>query len=131
MDDETMYTGESVAFADEDAAIAEAARKLGEDYGTAGGSWVTDGNSTDETRRAIIQASEDGEFFEAIAPDMSGPLSGEWADGYTLGRLSDELGIDEESDEFPDLCTIFEDAYFQAFEDEAVRSARASLPDES
>jgi hypothetical protein len=106
------------------------AERLGREYGTDGGSWVVDGNTSTETLRAIIDASEEGEFYDRIVPELSGPLSGEFADGYTLGRLSDELGVDEESDEFGDLCSIFEDAYYQAFEDEAVRSARASMPDE-
>jgi hypothetical protein len=105
------------------------AHDIGRAQGWAAGSWVSDGNTSTATLRAIVDASEAGEFFGVIVPDMSGPLSGEYAGSYSIRDLSDDTGVDEGSDDFADLCTAYEDAYFVAFEDEAVRSARASLPE--
>lgn len=107
----------------------EQARNIGRDLGTAAGSWVVDGNTKNDQLRAVIQASEDGEFYDVIVPEVSGPLSGEWADGYSTYSLSQDLGIAEDDPRFDDLCTILEDAYFAALEDEAVRSAQAMLPE--
>ncbi len=106
-------------------AVEREAAELGRNYGTSAGSWVVDGNTSTETLRALLRMLDEGDpAFEVPAP-----LSGEWADGYTLGRLSDELGVDEGSDEFDDLCSTFEQAYYQAYTDEVERSALASLPE--
>jgi hypothetical protein len=116
---------------DSSTAAEREAESIGRELGTAAGSWVVDGNSSTETLRAVIRASEEGEFYTDIVPEASGPLSGEWADGYSLGRFSDDIGVDQDSDEFGDLCSILEEAYWSALEDEAVRSARGMLPDDT
>ncbi len=106
------------------------ASALGREHGTAAGSWVVDGNSSTETLRAVIRASEAGEFFESIAPELSGPLSGEWAGDPTPATLAEALEVSEESDDFGEICDAYEAGYFEAFEAEAVRSALGMLPEE-
>ena len=106
-----------------------------------------DGNTSADSLRALIQASEDGEFWDVSMIDPPAPLSGEWADGYSLAQLVADCGIAEcgeldttdgltvlPTDKYDStvdtLATAYEDAYWQAFEDEAVRSARAMWPDD-
>lgn len=104
------------------------AASLGREHGTAAGSWVVDGNTSTETLRAVIEASDEGTLFECIVREPVAPLSGEFADTWTPRTLAEALEIDEDDDGLDDYCSAFEDAYYQAFEDEAVRSARAMLP---
>lgn len=109
---------------DEQGTYAEReARELGAEHGHAAATWILDGNSTDADARCVLDGFADpGSGFEAPYP-----FSGQWADGLTLGWLSDSLGVDEESDGFPDLVSAFEDAYFEAYEREATRAARVQL----
>ncbi len=108
--------------------LEQQARELGQERGEGAGSWVVDGNTPASALRLIISKSEEGELFDMINPPA--PLSGEFADDWTPRTLAEALEIDDERDDFDDLCTAFEDAYWLAFEDEAVRSARAMLPEE-
>ena len=105
--------------------VVREAAELGKNYGAACGSWVTDGNTDTATYLHLLTIIDNGEL------DVPAPLSGEWADGYTLGRLSEELGVDEESDGFSDLCTAFEDAYHDAYYAEVERSCRYQLDEGS
>lgn len=110
--------------------LSDRAAELGAEQGTAAGSWVVDGNSSTDTLRAIIRASDEGEFWHEVGGYVVAPLSGEFADGWTPRDLAAALETDEDADELNDLCTAFEDGFYAAFEDEAVRSAVAMLPDE-
>lgn len=99
--------------------------ELGREHGRNVGSWVIDGDTSEETCREILQAIEDGDpGFEAPAP-----LSGEWADWPTPQTLADDLELDEEhrGSELDQICTDYELAYYEAWQDEVVRSARAML----
>lgn len=107
--------------------IKQQAAELGRERGEDAGSWVVDGNSSADTLRAVIQASDDGEFFNTIVPELSGPLSGEFADGWTPRDLASALDISEDREDFDDICSAFEDGYYEGFEAEAARSARAML----
>jgi hypothetical protein len=120
---------------DEQDKAIESAEKIGYLHGRNAGSWVVDGNTSTEQLRRIIQESEAGEFFDLMG-DLSEPLSGEWADGYTAEQLAEDvLGLedgDEITFELKDkLADTYEQAYWSAFEAEAVRSAKAMLPDDS
>lgn len=110
-----------LAEADEDAM-----RTSGEAAGKAAGSWVVDGNSTEAQLRAVIRADEDCEF------DSPNPLSGEWADGWTEDAAFEDADVvkPEDNDERAPLINAWEDAFRTAYVDEAVRSARAMLPDD-
>jgi hypothetical protein len=119
-------------------ALRQRAAELGRDAGRAAGTWVFDGNSTEETMRALLRMDEEG---DPAIWDMlpSAPLSGEWADGPTPASLMQEIGAEDLRDMLgsPDdalmgeiesqVCTAFEDAWHTAMVDEAVRYARAVL----
>jgi hypothetical protein len=120
-----------------DKAIIEAER-IGTEHGKAAGSWVVDGNTGTDQLRDIAQAIEEGEFLASL--DMSGPLSGEWADGYSIEQLLADCGVgpyedaqldDTENYQRDNIATAYEDAYWSAFEAEAERSVRVMLPDDS
>ena len=113
--------------------LLERARALGAEHGRAGGTWVTDGNTTDATYRDIIDRDEEGdpEWWDRYGP-ASGPLSGEWADDMSPDSLLRELGIDlgtlqdwDSSQEFEaSVCDAYEQAYYDAWRDEVLRMAR-------
>jgi hypothetical protein len=104
----------------------EAMQESGEKAGRAAGSWVTDGNSTDDDRRAVIRMIEECEF------ETPNPLSGEYADGWTEERAFEDAGVSmpEDDDERSSLLTVWEDAFRSGFEAQAGEDARGSLSDE-
>lgn len=104
--------------------LVDEAERMGAEHGTAAGSWVVDGNSSAETLRAVIDAV-DG---EGDPLDIPSPLSGEYADDPTPRTVLEALGVDEDDPRADDLLWAYEDAYYQAFRDEALRSAM--LPEE-
>ena len=92
---------------------------IGKDHGTAQGSWVFDGNTTDETYRWVLKGYEwgDGEVLD-LCPN---PLSGEWA-GESIPEL---LGLSV-GDPYPDDDDLqeYEDGFVQGFWDEVIGTAR-------
>jgi hypothetical protein len=104
----------------------EAMRGSGEKAGRAAGSWVTDGNSSDDDRRAVLRMIEECEF------ETPNPLSGEYADGWTEERAFEDAGVSmpEDDDERSSLLTVWEDAFRSGFEAQAGEDARGSLSDE-
>jgi hypothetical protein len=110
------------------------AQDIGREHGTAAGSWIVEDGLQ---ARAVLKYSEEGTFFDYY-DSGPGPLSGEWADGYSVDQLVRDCGMDPNMDETDRLVTIqdelaeaYLDSYWSALEDEAVRSARAMLPDDS
>lgn len=108
----------------------EAARQDGYEAGIAAGSWLLDGNSTNEAARRLLQGIEDcdPEILDALP---SSPLSGEWADSLAPRDVLASVDMDEDSEASEDVLRAYEDAYSQGVTDEACRSARAMLRDES
>ena len=104
----------------------EAVLESGQKAGRAAGSWVTDGNSTDDDRRAVLRAFEDCDF------DIPTPLSGEWADGWTSEKVFDDAGIAMPEDDYErtSLLDVWEAAYVSGYESQAVEDAQGSLSDE-
>ena len=104
----------------------EAAAALGREHGAAGASWVFDGNTDPATYAECVRMDDDGdpEWFDWYGP-QGGPLSGEWADGMTIGRLADELGLSDlvDPDVLDDLARVYEDAFDQGWHDEVMRVA--------
>lgn len=94
--------------------------------GKASASGYFDGNTTDETYTLILQGIEtdDPEVLDSFP---TSPLSGEWADSYSLRDLSADTGIDEDSDAFDNVCLAFEDAFDRAVQDEIERMARYQI----
>lgn len=108
-----------------------AATKLGADAGIAAGTWVIDGNTSDETCRAILASIEDGdgEFIDSIPS----PLSGEWADGLTpRGILAEVAAEGVDADDIDDaeedeILTAFELAFQDAYIAQACADAIGRL----
>ena len=96
---------------------------LGVEAGKAAGSWLLDGNSSEDEARSLLQMIEDGD----PAFEIPAPLSGEWSDGWAAERVFAEADIEPTDDDEPDLLDAFEAGFAQGFEDEAARSARALI----
>lgn len=93
----------------------EAAQAIGTEHGSNAASWV---ELDEETAEAI---THDGGVFGVF--DLGSPLSGEWADGYSVEQLYKDCGA-EDTGEFQhedELVTVYEEAYWQAFEYEVER----------
>jgi len=118
---ETMTDQEFQAAVD---AMSQAGRFAGRSVAT----WLFDGNTTEETYRAFLKASEDGDPDNYAPPD---PFSGEWADSLTLEQVIEaETDIDPETlsdDERCSLADAYEQEFCQAWWDEAERAARAAI----
>jgi hypothetical protein len=116
---------------DEQTKLAE---DIGRAHGRAAGTWIVDGNTGADQLRALVEQFESGEFL--AVNEFSNPLSGEWADGYSLQDLASDVGYDTAGelhfDEgLDELATAYEAGYWEAFELEAERSVRALLPEGS
>jgi hypothetical protein len=104
----------------------EGARQEGHAAGVAAGSWLLDGNSTEDAARRLLQGIEEGDP-EVLDELPSSPLSGEWADAPLPRDLLEGVGIEEDADHAEDVLRAYEDAYSRGVTDEACRSARAML----
>ncbi len=110
--------------ADADTLPAEA-EALGRQAGESAGSWVVDGNTSQETARAILRMIEEGDP-ELEAPP---PLSGEWSGGLLAADVLASVGpgLTEDSPAADDVLTAFETGYSDGWYAEVERSARATL----
>ena len=111
-------------------ALEARARELGTEYGRAAALWFFDGNTDADTYRRVLEGLEEGdpEILESIP---SSPLSGEWADGLTMGRLLEELGVEDphaelsfNAEPWDSIADVFCDAYSAAAVEEVERVAR-------
>lgn len=100
----------------------ESVRQAGLDHGKAAGSWVIDGNTTEDTARRILEGYDDGD--PEILDMEPQPLSGEWADGLAPRDIVPDDMHDPSRDH---LLDVFEMAFSEGFWDEVCRSARAIL----
>jgi hypothetical protein len=96
----------------------EGFRQDGSEAGRAAGSWVTDGNTSPETFRAILKGYEEGD--PAVMDYAPSPLSGEWA-GESMPEILGESADDDE------IATAYEESYIDAFWCEVLRSCRYAL----
>ena len=108
------------------ALMAHAAKR-----GRADGSWVIDGNTSDETIAAILRGYEDGDpaIYDQVQPS---PLSGEHA-GLSMPEIwHDATGEPEPDGGWPlYMADEYELAYSDAFWAEVISSARFQLGAES
>lgn len=106
--------------------LLKRAEEEGYERGRAAGSWVLDGNSTDESARALLKGIEDGDpmIMDALP---SAPLSGEWADGLSAADLLGWYDLDEEHDAAHDVLAALETGFQRGAQDEVARSARTIL----
>lgn len=105
------------------------ASALGREHGYSAGTWVIDGNTSEETAKAIIAGYEDGD--PQVMDMQPSPLSGEWADDLGPYDLVYELDIpDTELDEghIPaSILDAYEEGFSEAYWAEVIHSARAIL----
>jgi hypothetical protein len=104
--------------------------KAGTRAGTAAGSYLVDGNTTEEQAETLLKQIEEGDPAAPCPPD---PLSGEWADMPRLWDvIADETDCDLDSltpDEESELGDAYEQAFYAAWYDEVERSCRAKIAD--
>ncbi len=104
------------------------AREMGADHGKSAASWYFDGNTSDETYRAVLAGIDAGD--PAVLDTFpSSPLSGEWADDPTPATVLEDLGVVDsdasEQDTLRDeILNAYEDGFYQASADEIERMAR-------
>ena len=106
--------------------IVERAEQEGYEHGVTAGSWPLDGNSNEESARALLRGVTDGDPLTMDAL-RSSPLSGEWADGVTPADVLGWYDLDEDDDAAEEVLQAFEAGFSRGVQDEAVRSARAVL----
>lgn len=102
---------------DDDESYVDAARVVGREHGRNAASWTEiDGAGI---AQRILTGIDDGD--PAVMESLPQPdLSGEWADGYTVERLRDDVGApDDRDDDLVTLSTRLADAYEEAFTDAA------------
>lgn len=107
--------------------IIRDAKRNGRQAGISAASWAFDGNTKDETYRAVLKGYEEGD--PAILDRFNPPgLSGEWADSTTARTLQEEYGLDGRRDPYgailDEACTVWEDAAHAAFWEEIIRVCR-------
>jgi hypothetical protein len=103
----------------------ERLHELGYQAGTAAGSWVLDGNSSEADAHTLLRLIEDGDpMFE-----IPSPLTGEWADGWSPALVLEQADVERPDDpeEETELLDCFEAGFGEGYEDEVVRSARSLL----
>ena len=94
------------------------AYRAGLERGGAAGSWAIDGNTSDESKAAIVKGYDDGD--PAVMDMCPAPLSGEWA-GESIPELSAEYGIDLYD---ADKADDFEEGFADGFWREVLRAAK-------
>lgn len=95
--------------------IIEEAKERGKRAGRNAGSWVVDGNTTDETKEAIRKGISAGD--PEIMDMMPSWLSGEWA-GESISELLGDLLEDAGENAEEDILEAYEEAATQAYWDE-------------
>ena len=102
------------------ASIASDAENLGRDAGKAAASWMFDGNTPEDTYRAVLRGIEDGDPVILDAYPAPGLSAG---GGYTEADLARDLGLDGEDQLLPDAATAYLDAAAESFWHETERLA--------
>ena len=103
----------------------EAAYDAGKELGEAAGSWIIDGNTTEETARYLLKGIADGDPEVLDNHGPRSPLSGELS-GESIPEPSDQFGIDLWDDE---EATRFEEGYDAGYWDTVERDARVIVND--
>ncbi len=106
--------------------VVERAEQEGYDHGVAAGSWLFDGNRSEDAARRLLKGIEDGDP-EILDQLPESPLSGEYADGLLPRDVLSWYDLDAEHDAADDVLRAFEDGFSRGVEAEAVRSATALL----
>ncbi len=94
------------------------AYQAGHERGQSSGTWVIDGNTSEDHARRLLKGIEDGD--PEILDMAPNPLSGEWA-GESIPELSNQYEIDLTDDE---NATEFEQGFNDGFWSEVETSTR-------
>ncbi len=112
--------------------LTEQAAKIGTEHGRNAASYVFDGNTTDDTYRAVLAGIDDGDPQVMDAYRTPG-LSGEYGDDYSERDLISDLTSDEcrdqghdasDHEDWDDAASAYSDAASEAFWAEIERIAR-------
>lgn len=97
----------------------------GREDGIAAGSWVIDGNTSDETCAAILRMIDDGD----PALELPELRLGEWADDPNFGDILDAAGVQgtTDGDYEDDLFYVYSDAWYEGMHYEVERACRARV----
>lgn len=89
------------------------------------GSWVIDGNTSDETCARILQQMEDGDPALQL-PELQ---LGQWADDPSFSEILDAAGVPGTADgEYEDdLFLTYSDAWYEGMQSEVERACRARV----
>lgn len=108
---------------------SDKATELGREHGRNVGSWVIDGNTTEETARRILTGYEEDD--PEVLDMEPAPLSGEWADDPTPASVYAALDMSAEDVDQDDpagqLLTDYEIGFSEGYWEEVTRAARAAL----
>lgn len=97
------------------------ASDLGTEHGNARGSWVVDGNSSNEFCEKLIQGHEDGD--PEVMDLQPSPLSGEWADEPTVSDILRELGIQPDTSDADMAIECYEEGFSNAWWHTVIQAA--------
>lgn len=102
--------------------LLKRAQDAGYNHGQAAGSWVIDGNTSEDTARAILKGLDEGDpaVYDALP---SSPLSGEWADAPTPQSVFKDLGMTGDEDFASDVLDAYEFGFEHGAQDEVIRAA--------
>lgn len=92
------------------------------------GSWVIDGNTSDETCARILRMMDDGD----PALDLPELQLGQWADDPSFSDILDAAGVavTVDGDVEDDLFCVYSDAWYEGLHNEVERACRARIAPE-
>lgn len=104
----------------------ERAERLGKSKGHSAGTWAIDGNTSDDTRRALLKGIDDGD------PAAYDSEPSAYDDDGVSGILTDlDLHPDGDHDDNRTILERYENAFSEAYWAEVERAARVALSTET
>lgn len=108
----------------EEARVRREAWDAGLEHGRAAASWFFDGNTTEETYRAVFEGMRDGDpAVMDVLPDA--PLSGEWSGDPTPADVLEALERTLDDPDADELLTLYEEGFYRGSRDDIYRAAAA------
>jgi len=109
-----------------DDATLQAIYERGYEHGRAAGSWVIDGNATDDACRALLDLDEEGDpaLYDAL-PTLT---LGEYAGDPTFEEILSSLDIEPDEDADCERWDAYSTGWHDGAHDQALADARARCP---
>lgn len=98
-------------------------RNRGYADGTDAGTWVIDGNTSDETCRKMLARLDDGDPDDSL-PEL---CLGQWADDPSFREILEDLNIEATDESEDDLFGTYSDAWYEGLYHEVERACRARI----